>query len=122
MHFLACLAAFLVASATSIHAECYNSGETWTSYLAEHDIQEAVQAFAAGGKTWPPKVEQKHTAWHSTGCVKFILQNISPFPRTIYEAEAYDGFSKEHTGCTHGGDSSYTNWRFVADPESEAYC
>ncbi|KAJ7660794.1 hypothetical protein DFH06DRAFT_1129839 [Mycena polygramma] len=124
MHFLASLAALLVATTAGAHAKCYNSGQQWIPSFAEGDIREAVNAFAKGGMTWAHGEEYTYTVFHpnNNGCVKFKLQNISALDRTIYEAEAYEGFSKEYTGCSRGGDSSYDHWRFVADPTAENEC
>ncbi|KAJ7649450.1 hypothetical protein DFH06DRAFT_1135063 [Mycena polygramma] len=118
MHFVPCLVAFIVAVATSTYAKCYNSGEKWDPLFAEQDVRDAARFFGGGaaGKSWPHGKEVEHTVYHgnSSGCVKFKLQNVTPFDRTIYEAEAYAGFSNEYTGCERGGDRSYDNWRFVA--------
>ncbi|KAJ6630352.1 hypothetical protein B0H10DRAFT_2427986 [Mycena sp. CBHHK59/15] len=93
MHFFTVLTAILVASASSAYAKCDSGGKAWTSD-AESVIRRAAEHFNGA----------------------FVLQNISGNDRSIFMAEAYSGFIKEYTGCTYGGDTSYTNWRYVADP------
>ncbi|KAJ7660797.1 hypothetical protein DFH06DRAFT_1129842 [Mycena polygramma] len=72
MHFFAALATVLFASTASTYAKCYNSG------------------IRGRGKTWLRGSEGGYTVKHANdnGCVKFKLQNISAFDRTIYETEA----------------------------------
>lgn len=45
--------------------------------------------------------------------LRFVLDNISSGDREIDFDAALDGFTKEYAGCHNGGDTSYTNWRYV---------
>jgi hypothetical protein len=46
-------------------------------------------------------------------CLHFVLDNKSGGPRSITTSEAMDGFSKEYRGCANGGETTYTNWRYM---------
>jgi hypothetical protein len=98
-------------------AGCYSGGQPWNTQWASCALQAAASHF--GGTTVPPNVEQVFEVLiPDYTCVKFILENISSDSRSIGEAEALDGFTKEYTGCQYGGDTSYTNWRYVYVPGS----
>lgn len=106
-------AALSVLLATCANAACYPKGAPWPSKHAgtvEH-IQHAAHFFA----TLSPLAigEHEHNIPFDGKCLHFILDNISDKARSITANEAADGFFKEYRGCAHGGDTSYTNWRYV---------
>lgn len=95
-------------------ADCYTSGAPFPqdhagvisaiTGAAGHYNQ--MGAIGFGEKLWQKSVGDK--------CLKFILENIgNEAGRTISYYEAVDGFTKEYTGCHNGGESRYTNWRYV---------
>ncbi|KAG9253653.1 uncharacterized protein F5Z01DRAFT_737503 [Emericellopsis atlantica] len=55
------------------------------------------------------------------GKMDFIITHISDGERDLSQEECYDGLQKEIHGCGKGGSSSYTNWRYKADP-NEGEC
>ena len=63
-------------------------------------------AIGFGEKVWQRIVGDK--------CLKFILENIgNEVNRAISYTEAAEGFAKEYTGCSNGGDTSNLNWSYV---------
>lgn len=100
--------ALLCASTTL--AGCYSGGQAWPVDGA-FAVQDAAESYAGG--TWPAGVEEVYQVPIDGICVKFILENISGALRGITYDEAFSGFNKEYQGCSYGGDTSYTNWRYV---------
>lgn len=94
-------------------ATCYTSGAPWPSDHAGTDdaIQKAADHFASLSPL--PVGEAVYDIGVGDKCLHFILDNISGQPRSIDANEAKDGFLKEYRGCENGGDTSYTNWRYV---------
>lgn len=106
--------ASLLALAPFAAAGCYKGGAPFPqdhagvisaiTKASSHYNQMGAVGF--GEKVWQKSVGDK--------CLKFILENIgNEEGRTISYYEAVDGFTKEYTGCHNGGDTSYTNWRYV---------
>ena len=94
-------------------ATCYRSGAPWPDNHVGmvHQIQLVAKYFAKQGQL--SRDEHLREVNYDGKCLHFILENISGSPRSITRREAEDGFLKEYRGCENGGDSSYTNWRFV---------
>lgn len=105
---MAFLSIFSLAS-----AGCYSGGAPWPDDHAAtvHAIQSVSDQMAAMSPLDPG--EHVINIGVQDKCLHFILDNISGSPRSISSNEALDGFTKEYTGCHNGGDTSYTNWRYV---------
>ncbi|KAF5013554.1 hypothetical protein FDECE_453 [Fusarium decemcellulare] len=106
----------LMAFVPVVLGKCYDSGAPFpddhtntivaiqsAAYQFEHD-----SPLSPGEHVFDYKVDDK--------MLHFVLDNISGSLLRIGKSEAIDGFTKEYSGCKHGGDTSYTNWRYVLDP------
>ena len=102
--------AFLTSLAA---AKCYKTGVPWPGNHAGtvQEIQGAAQHFASLSPL--PRGEHYYDVSYGGKCLHFVLDNISGKERSIPKTEAEDGFLKEYRGCSKGGDSRYTNWRYV---------
>ncbi|KAI9757497.1 MAG: hypothetical protein M1815_001024 [Lichina confinis] len=49
---------------------------------------------------------------------QFIIQSLSNRTSSLSQDYIYDHLIREVNGCEHGGDSSYKDWRLVADPNA----
>ncbi|KAK4505316.1 hypothetical protein PRZ48_003279 [Zasmidium cellare] len=100
-------------------AGCYSGGQSWPSDHA--GTVSAIQAAASDYEKKSPLSKGEHHYTTEVGgvCLHFVLDNISGQDRSIGATEATDGFTKEYRGCDYGGDSSYTNWRYVLDPNTK---
>ncbi|KAI0121362.1 hypothetical protein BJ170DRAFT_698499 [Xylariales sp. AK1849] len=87
-------------AATSVLGECFNGGDNWASQKALA-LTKAQDVCNLNGKK-----------------ADFILEKISDGRRGISASECYDGFQKEINGCDNGGSTSYTKWKYTADPNS----
>ncbi|KAI1403541.1 hypothetical protein F4819DRAFT_451158, partial [Hypoxylon fuscum] len=52
---------------------------------------------------------------HTDDISKIIFMDTGLESGTIPRAECKDGLKKEVNGCEHGGESSYTHWKYKAD-------
>lgn len=101
------------ALASVVSAGCYSSGATFPSDHSGtvEQIENAANYFAGLSPLGPG--EHVKDIPFGGKCLHFILDNISGSDRTITSNEAEDGLLKEYAGCQYGGDTSYTNWRYV---------
>lgn len=92
---------------------CYSGGAPFPDDHTETII--AIQAAGAQFQTDSPLSTGEHVFNYKVGdkILHFVLDNVSGDERSITMAEAMDGFTKEYHGCEHGGDTTYTNWRYV---------
>ncbi|KAI9148790.1 glycoside hydrolase family 43 protein [Paramyrothecium foliicola] len=99
-----------------VSAGCYNGGAPWPNDHAGTivAIENAAGIMERSGNL--PPGEHPYDQKVGDKCIHFILDNISGSPRSISKSEAIDGWAKEYRGCANGGDTSYTNWRYVMDP------
>lgn len=96
-----------------VSAGCYSSGQSWPSGHAS--TVSTIKAAASDYEKKSPLSKGEHHYSAEVGgiCLHFVLDNISGADRSIGASEAIDGFTKEYRGCDYGGDTSYTNWRYV---------
>lgn len=113
MQFPTLTAAALIPLLGIASAGCYTSGATWPSDHAAvvSALQTVSDHFANAGSL--STGEHVYDINAGGKCIHFVLDNISGTTRYISSNEALDGFTKEYTGCDHGGDTSYTNWRYM---------
>ncbi|KAF2417712.1 hypothetical protein EJ08DRAFT_666377 [Tothia fuscella] len=99
---------------------CYSGGERWANDRA-YALQQA-QAFCndvGRGNYYAGESRPKCYNLSSNKKVNFVLSLLSTVPgRYIDAPECYDGMIKEINGCDNGGDTTYTNWRYIADPNA----
>ncbi|KAI1388366.1 uncharacterized protein F4822DRAFT_428992 [Hypoxylon trugodes] len=100
------------------YAGCYTGGEAWPDNkpAITKAIAKTSEFFVRQGPLSPG--EHELTQKVDGVCVQFILDNLQEKPAKVTEQYAVNHFSNEYTGCEYGGDSSYDNWRFVADPNA----
>lgn len=105
--------AFVSTLVSLASAGCYNGGADWPSDHAS--TLAAIQAASYEFELDSPLSKGEHIYDTQVGnkCLHFVLDNKSGDSRSIKAAEASDGFSKEYRGCANGGDTTYTNWRYV---------
>lgn len=94
-------------------AGCYTGGQSWPNDHAGtiSVIQAAASNYESQGQL--SNGEHHYDTIVDGVCLHFVLDNISGADRSIPASEAIDGFTKEYRGCEFGGDTSYTNWRYV---------
>ncbi|KAK4182028.1 hypothetical protein QBC35DRAFT_217032 [Podospora australis] len=116
--FLSAIATFFAASA---NATCFGSGEDWgdrsvalttARNLCNSDL---TGTYGPGGTTSGYRGACRNGNGKK---LEFQLWHIQGGDRYISPDECYDGFQKEINGCSRGGDTSYTNWRYSADPNA----
>ena len=111
MH-LATFIPFLALLASVASAGCYSGGETWKRPQTNWTPKAACKRLT--GKTYTPGQSRAARLNIKGGfCNNFVLKNIGGSGRKIGIKECLDGFGKEFYGCSHGGDSSYTNWEYM---------
>ncbi|KAH9883250.1 hypothetical protein F4778DRAFT_768541 [Xylariomycetidae sp. FL2044] len=112
----------IIALATIVvqtRATCYGSGESWGSQ-AETAATTACSSYLNGGYGPQSTVSgEKSVCINADGKKnEFFVWHIEEGERTLGVAECLDGLLKEVNGCSRGGDTSYTNWRYKADPNA----
>ncbi|KAL2024930.1 hypothetical protein VTK56DRAFT_3629 [Thermocarpiscus australiensis] len=113
--------ATLLAAAAGVHAKCNRSGETWGNVLTALVLaQVKCDEFFSGtfGPTDTPGGYRNTCANANGKKLEFHLWHVRGGDRQISAEECYDGFQKEIVGCSRGGDTTYTNWRYKADPNA----
>ncbi|KAI0406128.1 hypothetical protein F4802DRAFT_596489 [Xylaria palmicola] len=106
--------------ATTALAGCFSGGEDWASQRAMA-LAAAQNVCNNKFSTFTFKAGQELGGCgnlDSTKKVDLIMQNISEGSRKPTSSECYDGFQKEINGCDNGGSTSYTNWKYTADPNA----
>lgn len=103
----------LVALVPFALAECYTGGAPFPDDHTQVIV--AIQSAGTQFEVDSPLTPGEHPFEYTVGdkVLHFILDNISGEDRSIDKNEAIDGFTKEYSGCHNGGDTSYTNWRYV---------
>ncbi|KAI8624189.1 hypothetical protein F5Y19DRAFT_480830 [Xylariaceae sp. FL1651] len=103
----------LAAIATQVQAKCYSGGEAWGPG-AQNAAKTACEKNLSGNYQ-----AQGTTSGEKSVCIdvdgkknEFHIWHIKKGDRTLGVPECEDGLLKEVTGCSHGGESSYTNWKY----------
>lgn len=95
---------------------CYTSGASWGSAKA-FALQEATAACnsALGARTYTSGSPVMSACYNidANKKVNFQVSKISSGDRYLDYDDCNDGLQKEINGCGQGGDSSYTNWRYM---------
>ncbi|ORY61245.1 uncharacterized protein BCR38DRAFT_487005 [Pseudomassariella vexata] len=98
---------------------CYTSGASWGS-SKDFALQMAGSACnsALGQRTYVSASPVIAACYNidTNKKVNFQVSKISSGDKFLSFADCYDGLQKEINGCGQGGDSSYTNWRYISDP------
>jgi hypothetical protein len=96
----------------NVHAGCFNGGESWSSVDGARNAARTACDNSLSG-------DYAGNA-HRTYCVngngqklEFTVHRTQDSSRNLPWSECYDGLQKEITGCTNGGDTTYTNWRYM---------
>jgi hypothetical protein len=105
----------LAAFAATIHASCYSGGEDWGDQL--HALQAAH--FACNHRMSGTYGPSGNPGGHRATCVnrngkklEFEIWHVLGGVRQLHPDECYSGISSEIINCVHGGDTTYTNWRY----------
>jgi hypothetical protein len=103
-------AATALALAVPIQAGCYSGGEGWgntqVALNAANNFCNQIQGDIEGNGN-------RYTCVNGNGKrLEFNVIRLGGTSRPIFWSECYDGLQKE-IGCSNGGDSSYTNWRYM---------
>ena len=122
---LAVTAAMALPSDPTVHSEearniqkrgCYTSGESWGD-SKDLALQYAAAACnsALGQRTYVSSAPVQAACYNLNSDLKANLQvsKISAGDQYLDYDDCYDGLQKEINGCSMGGDSSYTNWRYM---------
>ncbi|EHK21764.1 uncharacterized protein TRIVIDRAFT_111995 [Trichoderma virens Gv29-8] len=103
---------------------CFKTG---ASYGAEKAAaNKAALTACSGALTGTYSKRETRVKCYPIGNNKVVMLTIgltgknAPSSRTIYSQECFDGLSKE-IECSKGGDTTYGNWRYRADP-NEGSC
>jgi hypothetical protein len=96
-------------------AGCFSGGDNWASQEAKA-LAAAQDICNNKFSTFTFQAGQELGGCanlDSTKKVDFIMENISDSLRKPSASECYDGLQKEINGCSNGGSSSYTNWKYT---------
>ncbi|KAI0870531.1 hypothetical protein GGS24DRAFT_474895 [Hypoxylon argillaceum] len=123
MHYTTATALLTIAGLfTTGSASCYGTGQVGDygkSLDAVDGLSTACSAltgtYISGESRMTCVQDSAGTKWN------FDLKHISRGSRSIGYDECMSGMSKEAHGCYRGGDSSYWNWEYKADPNT-GYC
>ncbi|ETS76572.1 hypothetical protein PFICI_11959 [Pestalotiopsis fici W106-1] len=100
---------------------CYSGGEPWGD-SKDYAFQLAAGACnsAMGQRTYTALSSSTSTCYDlgNNRHVNFNIFKLTGDDRFLGYDECYDGLQKEINGCGYGGDSSYTNWRYISDPNA----
>ncbi|KAI0121659.1 hypothetical protein BJ170DRAFT_687896 [Xylariales sp. AK1849] len=107
-----------LALASSAAADCYSGGNSWGSN-ADSLAKSACDGLLSG--TFGPQStyngEKATCLNHVAEKYEFHVWHLKEGEATLSAADCYDGIMKE-VGCKNGGESSYTNWKYKADPNA----
>lgn len=122
---LAITAAMALPSDPTFHSEearsiekrgCYTSGASWGD-SKDLALQYAAAACnsALGQRTYVSSAPVQAACYNLNSNLKANLQvsKISSGDLFLSYGDCYDGLQKEINGCGQGGDTSYTNWRYM---------
>jgi len=102
------------------HAACFETGVSWSSIGTIYPLELLVRvcdeivgegSFAAGEKRHrcrPVSMGEQH--------VDYTVTRISGTAGVLTYGDCWDGLQKEIVGCSKGGSSSYSNWKYTSDP------
>lgn len=95
---------------------CYTSGASWGGGkdLALKYADTACQAIL-GQRNYVNDAPVAAACYNLDSNLKanFQVSKISTGDRFLDHDDCYDGLQKEINGCGQGGDSSYTDWRYM---------
>ncbi|KAI0435727.1 hypothetical protein F4803DRAFT_573973 [Xylaria telfairii] len=98
---------------------CYTSGASWGDSKAYAlELAAAACNGGLGQRTYTSDSSVATVCYNidTNKRVNFQVSKISAGDRFLNAADCQDGLTKEINGCGQGGDSSYTNWRYISDP------
>ncbi|KAL4721772.1 hypothetical protein ACLX1H_011266 [Fusarium chlamydosporum] len=114
--------AVLLIGLPLVLGKCHDSGVDWATQktFALTKAREGCELKFTINKWSPGEALGACYNLDSTKKIDLVLERISDGDdeREIGVDECYDGFQKEINGCDHGGYSSYTNWKYSADPNA----
>ncbi|ROW00325.1 hypothetical protein VMCG_07237 [Cytospora schulzeri] len=94
---------------------CYTSGASWGAAkdLALEKASDACNAL--GKRTYTSDAPVQAACYNLEGNLKanFQVSKISSGDQYLDYGDCVDGLQKEINGCGNGGDSSYTDWRYM---------
>ncbi|KAK4187479.1 hypothetical protein QBC35DRAFT_452261 [Podospora australis] len=102
-------------------AGCYQDGIEWSDRQQALGIVKSACEQLLIGKYGPKNTfngERRTCANMGPNKIDIIITHIQGGDRDLPYEECYDGLQKEVTRCSRGGDTSYTNWRYKADPNA----
>ncbi|KAI9170564.1 hypothetical protein HJFPF1_00032 [Paramyrothecium foliicola] len=104
---------------TILKRGCYSGGENWGANLG-YALSFATQACNDALQGDYNQGDQRSKCYNldSNKKVDFRLSKHSDGSRHIAPEECYDGMQKEINNCDHGGETSYGNWFYKADPNA----
>lgn len=96
-----------------VHAGCYSGGQTGNHEFGFEQLNGVCTEFINKGafssgeeRTAVRGPDSTNTNWD------FAVTYISSGTRDLGLDECIDGLHKEINGCTYGGETSYTNWKY----------
>ncbi|KAK2592571.1 hypothetical protein QQS21_009716 [Conoideocrella luteorostrata] len=103
---------------------CFKTGEKYGDQRDEAfaRVREACRGYFVG--TYPKG--KLYTKCYNLSGNKHVKLSVGLFghnagkTRHLGEAECYDGLKKQVAHCDHGGEKTYGNWRYRADPNKGA--
>ncbi|KAK9770749.1 hypothetical protein AB5N19_14109 [Seiridium cardinale] len=110
----------LAALISYASAGCNSGGNEWGSEAAALAKQACDNLLS--GDYGPSNTYNglKSTCFnHNNEKYEFQIWHIKDGYRNLSPAECLDGLTKE-TNCKHGGKTSYSNWKYRADPNAGA--
>lgn len=105
----------LAAFVSVVNAGCYSGGELWGDKATALSNARSACDGALQGTYGPSGTPSGYRGICLNGNGKkleFQIWHIQGGDRQLGADECYDGLQKEINGCDHGGDTSYTNWRY----------
>ena len=102
-----------------VAADCYGSGADWYDKDEAASIANSACNLQLGGTYGPESTYngQKASCFNTpNGKIDLVVTHISEGELLLPQDECYDGLQKEIYGCSKGGESSYTNWRYKYAP------
>ncbi|KAK6078646.1 hypothetical protein SCUP234_04293 [Seiridium cupressi] len=113
----------IITAASSVLGGCFSGGENWASQrsIALSNAQDICNTKFSKAD-WNTKGQSLAGCYNldSEKQVDFILERIQDGHRDISASECYDGFQKQINNCDHGGSTSYSNWKYTADPNANS--
>ena len=106
-----------VVAATFVNGTCFTGGEDWASQKPKAVEQLHLACRLKFAETTFHRGQEELGTCYDLGGGKYVNFNLKYVghhdTRTPTYHECVNGFSKEINGCSMGGASQYTNWRYT---------